>query len=260
MREVLTDLFDLSGSNAIVTGGASGLGSYFADGLAEAGANVFLCARNADRCEEAAADLARRHGVRALSAGCDVRDPEQVQSVVDQAERELGPIGILVNNAGASWGAPTEDYPLEGWRKVLDVNLTGSFLFARAAGKNMIERRAGTIVNIASVAALKGAPVGTLDAVAYTASKGGVVALTRDLAVKWAPHGVRVNAIAPGWFPTKMSTALLDSRRDAFLARIPLSRFGEPDDLKGVIVFLASRAAAFVTGQTLVVDGGQTVS
>jgi gluconate 5-dehydrogenase len=256
----LPDLFDLSGRNAIVTGGGSGLGRHFAEALAEAGANVLVCARKVDRCEEAADAIAAGFGVRALAEACDVRDPEQVRRAVERAERELGPVSILVNNAGTSWGAPAEDHPLDGWRKVLDVNLTGTFLFAQAVGRGMIARRDGAIVNLASVAAFKGAPTGTMDAIAYNASKGGVVAFTRDLAVKWAPHGIRVNAIAPGWFPSEMSAVLLERFEREFLARIPLGRFGRADDLKGAVVFLASPAGAYVTGHTLLVDGGQAAA
>jgi NAD(P)-dependent dehydrogenase (short-subunit alcohol dehydrogenase family) len=251
-------LFDLENRNAIVTGGGSGLGRTFAEALAEAGANVTLCARKVERCQATAEALRDEYGVATRAIACDVRDPEQVKQAVAEAERELGPTDILVNNAGTSWGAPAEDYPLEGWRKVIDVNLTGTFLFAQAVGRGMIERHSGVIVNIASVAAFVGAPEGKMDAIAYNASKGGVVAFTRDLAVKWAPHGIRVNAIAPGWFPSDMSAALLERWGPEFTSAIPLGRFGEADDLKGVVVFLASRAGAYVTGQTLLVDGGQS--
>ena len=256
----LPELFDLTGRTAIVTGGGSGLGRQFAEGLAEAGANLMLCARKVERCEGTAAALAETHDVVALAQACDVRDPDQVHAVVEYAERELGPVDVLVNNAGTSWGAPAEDYPLEGWQKVLDVNLTGTFLFAQACGRSMIRRGEGSIVNVASVAAFGGAPAGMMDAIAYNASKGGVVAFTRDLAVKWAPHGVRVNAIAPGWFPSEMSAVLLERWEKEFISRIPLGRFGGSDDLKGAVVFLASGAGSYVTGHTLLVDGGQGAS
>jgi gluconate 5-dehydrogenase len=253
------ELFDLSGKTAIVTGGGSGLGRQMAEGLAEMGASLVLCARKAERCEQAAAELAGL-GVQAIGMGCDVRDPTQVQAVVERAQAEVGGIHILVNCAGTVWGATPEEMPLEGWQKVIDVNLTGLFLFTQAAGREMILAGRGKIVNIASVAAFGGAPPELMDAIAYSASKGGVVSLTRDLAVKWARHGITVNAIAPGWFPTEMSEALLARSGEAFLERIPLRRFGGPDDLKGAVVFLASDASNFVTGQTLVVDGGQSVA
>jgi len=250
--------FDLTGRCAIVTGGGAGLGLVFAEALAEAGANVLLCGRNGERCEQAAANLEQANGVRALGMHCDVRVEGDAAAVVGRAQTEFGRIDILVNNAGTSWGAPAEDYPLEGWEKVIDVNLTGLFRFSQLAGRVMIEQGGGKILNIASVAAFTGAPPELMDAVAYTASKGGVVSLTRDLAVKWARHGITVNAIAPGWFPTDMSRALLERFGDEFRTRIPLGRFGAPDDLKGMIVFLAGPASDFITGQTLIVDGGQS--
>ena len=252
-----SELFDLSGRVAIVTGGGSGIGRQMAEGLAEAGADVVLCARKPERCEQVAEEL-RALGVRALGLRCDVRDPAEIAAVVDRTRADLGRIDVLVNNAGTSWGAPAEDHPLEGWQKVIDVNLTGVFLFSQAAGRVMIDRGGGKIVNVASVAAFGGAPPELMDAVAYNASKGGVVAFTRDLATKWARHGITVNAIAPGWFPSDMNRMLLDAQPDAYLEHIPLGRFGGPDDLKGAVVFLASRASDFVTGQTLVVDGGQS--
>jgi NAD(P)-dependent dehydrogenase (short-subunit alcohol dehydrogenase family) len=252
------ELFDLSGRAAIVTGGGSGIGRQMATGLAEAGANLVLCARKPERCEEAAAELERTLGVHALGMRCDVRDPAEIQAVVDRTKAELGRIDILVNNAGTSWGAPAEDHPLEGWQKVIDVNLTGVFLFAQAAGRVMIDQGRGKIVNVASVAAFGGAPPELMNAVAYNASKGGVVSFTRDLATKWARHAINVNAIAPGWFPSDMNKVLLDAQPDAYLEHIPLRRFGGPDDLKGAVVFLASQASDFVTGQVVVVDGGQS--
>ncbi len=250
--------FDLTGRGAIVTGGGGGLGLVFAEALAEAGANVVLCGRNGERCEQAAESIARSHGVRAIGMRCDVRVEPEVAAVVDRARSELGRIDVLVNNAGTSWGAAAEAYPIDGWQKVVDVNLTGLFRVSQLAGRVMIEQGSGKIVNVASVAAFGGAPPEVMDAVAYTASKGGVVALTRDLAVKWARHGITVNAIAPGWFPTDMSRVLLERSGDQFLKRIPLGRFGAPDDLRGTIVFLAGPASDFITGQTLIVDGGQS--
>jgi gluconate 5-dehydrogenase len=243
-----------------VTGGGAGLGRVFADALAEAGANVVVCGRKAERCEQVAAEIAKAHDVTAIGMRCDVRATAEIEAVVERAMAEFGAIDVLVNNAGTSWGAPAEDYPLEGWQKVIDVNLTGLFQFTQLAGRTMIAQGRGKIVNIASVAAFGGAPPELMDAVAYNASKGGVVAFTRDLAVKWARHGITVNAIAPGWFPTEMSQQLLDRSGDVFLERIPLGRFGGPDDLRGLIVFLAGPASDFVTGQTVIVDGGQSAS
>jgi NAD(P)-dependent dehydrogenase (short-subunit alcohol dehydrogenase family) len=250
-------LFDLSGKTAIVTGGGKGIGRQLAEGLAEAGADLVLCARQADRCEQAAEEL-QQLGIRALGLGCDVRDPEQVQEVVARTVTDFGRVDILVNNAGTVWGATPEDTPLEGWQKVVDVNLTGVFLFSQAAGRRMIDDGGGTIVNIASVAGLRSGPPEIMNTIAYNATKGGVIAFTRDLAGKWAHHGIRVNAIAPGWFPSEMANFVLDQHGDDIKRHIPLGRFGGPEDLKGVVIFLASDASAYVTAQTLVVDGGQS--
>jgi gluconate 5-dehydrogenase len=254
------ELFDLTGKVAVVTGGGSGLGRQMAEALAEAGADLVLCARRADRCERAAVELAEL-GVRALGLGCDLRDPAAIDAVVRRTVDELGRIDILVNNAGTSWGAAPEDVPLEGWQKVMDVNLTGAFLFAQSVGRVLIEQaEGGKIVNVASVAAFRGAPQAAMNAIPYNASKGGLVALTIDLAVKWAQHGINVNAIAPGWFPTDLSGSTLDAAGERLQGRIPLGRYGGPDDLKGAVVFLASPASDYVTGTTLIVDGGQSAS
>jgi NAD(P)-dependent dehydrogenase (short-subunit alcohol dehydrogenase family) len=248
------DFFDLSGKVAIVTGGGSGIGRQMAQGLAEAGAELVLCARKVERCEEAAAQMP----TRALAVHCDVTDPESVEAMVARTVDELGRVDILVNNAGTVWGAAPEDIPLKGWQKVVDVNLTGVFLCAQAAGRRMIERgEGGRIVNVASVAGLHGAPAEVVNALPYHATKGGVISLTRDLAWKWARYGINVNAIAPGWFPSDMANFVIDSNPE-LARRIPLGRFGGPEDLKGVVVFLASRASDYVTGHTLVVDGGQS--
>jgi gluconate 5-dehydrogenase len=248
------NLFDLSGKVAIVTGGGSGIGRQMAHGLADAGADLVLCARKVERCEEAAREMP----TRALALPCNVSDPDSVHAMVARALHEFGRVDILVNNAGTVWGAAPEDIPLEGWQKVVNVNLTGVFLCAQAAGRAMIERgEGGKIVNIASVAGLHGAPAEIVNALPYHATKGGVIALTRDLAWKWARHGINVNAIAPGWFPSDMANFVIESSPE-LAQRIPMGRFGGPEDLKGVVVFLASRASDYVTGHTLVVDGGQS--
>jgi len=250
------ELFDLSGKTAIVTGGGSGLGRQMAVGLAECGANVVLCARTVERCEEVAEEL-RALGVQALAFACNVREQAQVQAVVDGAVGEFGTVDILVNNAGTSWKASPEEMPLEAWQKVIDVNLTGPFLFSQAAGKVMIRAGGGKVINISSVAAFQGAPSEALNAIAYNTSKGGLISFTRDLAVKWAPFRINVNAIAPGWFPSEMSQKVLEQSGDKLMEHIPLGRYGGPDDLKGAVAFLASAASDFVTGDTLPVDGGQ---
>jgi NAD(P)-dependent dehydrogenase (short-subunit alcohol dehydrogenase family) len=248
------NLFDLSGKVAIVTGGGSGIGRQMAHGLADAGAELVLCARKVERCEEAAREMP----TRALALSCNVSDPDSVNAMVRRAVDEFGHVDILVNNAGTVWGAAPEDIPLEGWQKVVNVNLTGVFLCAQAVGRAMIERgEGGKIVNIASVAGLHGAPAEVVNTLPYHATKGGVIALTRDLAWKWARHGINVNAIAPGWFPSDMANFVIHSNPE-LAQRIPLGRFGGPEDLKGVVVFLSSRASDYVTGHTLVVDGGQS--
>ena len=241
---------------AIVTGGGVGLGRQMAEGLAEMGANVVLCARKKERCDAAAEEL-KKLGVKTLALGCDVKNGEEVRKAVDDTVAAFGRIDILVNNAGTSWGAPVEEMKLEHWNKVMETNLTGTFLFAQAAGKHMVAQRKGKIINIASVAGLKGAPP-EFQAIGYHASKGGVIAFTKDLACKWGVHNVQVNAIAPGWFPTNMSRVVMERNKETFLKSIPLRRFGGERDLKGAAVFLASDASDYVTGHVLVVDGGQT--
>jgi NAD(P)-dependent dehydrogenase (short-subunit alcohol dehydrogenase family) len=249
-------LLDLTGRVAMITGGSMGLGLQMAKGLAEMGANLVLCARKKEGCESAAEELSGL-GVATLALACDVTSPASVQEVVETTITQYGRIDILINNAGTSWGAPTEEMRLEQWNKVLNTNLTGTFLCSQAVGKVMIGQKRGKIINVASIAGMFGSPP-ELQAIGYNASKGGVIAFTRDLARKWANHNIHVNAIAPGWFPTHMSSAVIERNRENFLKSIPLGRFGREDDLKGAVVFLASRASDFVTGHVLVVDGGQT--
>lgn len=249
-------LFDLSGRIAIVTGGSIGLGRQIAGGLAEMGANVVLCARKEARCQQAAKEL-QQLGVKAIAFGCDVKDQASIKGMVDATLSEFGRIDILINNAGISWGAPAEEMRLEDWNKVIETNLTGSFLCAQSVGKIMMKQGRGKIINIASIAGLGGAPP-ELPAIGYHASKGGVISFTKDLACKWAIHNIQVNAIAPGWFPTHMSSRVLDHHEDLFLSHIPMRRFGGENDLKGAAVFLASDASNYVTGHVLVVDGGQS--
>jgi len=249
-------LFDLTGRLAIISGGSMGLGRQMAEGLAEMGANLVLCARKKERCEETAEAL-RSLGVQTLALGCDVKERAEIQEVVDATLAKFGRIDILINNAGVTWAAPVEEMTLEQWDKVLSTNLTGTFLFCQAAGKAMVAQGSGKIINIASVAGFGGAST-ELQTIGYHASKGGVIAFTKDLACKWAPHNIQVNAIAPGWFPTHMSGWVIEHRKDSLLAKIPLGRFGGDHDLKGAAVFLASDASAYVTGHVLVVDGGQT--
>jgi gluconate 5-dehydrogenase len=249
-------IFDLTGRVAIVTGGSVGLGRQMAEGLAEMGANLVLCARKKERCERAAEEL-RKLGVQVLALACDVKEPAGIQEVADATFKQFGRIDILINNAGTSWGAPVESMTLEQWNKVIETNLTGTFLFSQAVGKVMIAQRRGKIINIASVAGLRGSSP-NFSAIGYSASKGGVIIFTKDLACKWGMHNIHVNAIAPGWFPTDMSGKIIERNKETLLAGVPLGRFGGPHDLKGAAIFLASDASDFVTGNILVVDGGQS--
>jgi len=251
-------LFDLHGKAALVTGGATGIGLQMARALAEAGADVAICARDAGRCEEAALELTGL-GRRSLGLHCDVSDPGDVSVTVERVVEELGRLDILINNSGTSWGAPTEDYPLEGWQKVIDVNLTGTFLCSQAVGRVMLEQGSGKIINIASVAGIIGGSPELRQAVAYSASKGGVLAFTRDLACQWGRRGITVNAIAPGWFRSSMADKVLDENEAAIAEGIPLGRVGNEHELKGVVVFLAGAASDHITGQTIVVDGGKSI-
>ena len=252
------DLFRLDGKTAIVTGGGRGLGRYMAEALADAGANLVLCSRKLEPLEEVRDEIEARGG-EALALLCDVTEQEDVEKVVSAAIEAFGSVDVLVNNSGATWGAPPTEMPSEQFDRVLAVNVRGTFLMARAAGRRMIERGSGgTIINVASIAALVGGHPDYMQTVGYNSSKGAVISMTRDLATSWAVHNITVNAIAPGWFPTRMSGGLIERFEERMLEDIPLGRFGNPEDLKGVVVFLASPAAAYITGQTIVVDGGAT--
>jgi NAD(P)-dependent dehydrogenase (short-subunit alcohol dehydrogenase family) len=252
------DLFSLEGKTAIVTGGGRGLGRYMAEALSDAGANVVLCSRKLEPLEEVRQEIEARGG-HALALSCDVTEQEDVEKVVSAAEEAFGGVDVLVNNSGATWGAPPTEMPPEQFDRVLAVNVRGVFLMSQAVGRRMIERQSGgAIINISSVAGIVGGKPDYMQTVGYNASKGAVISMTRDLATSWAKHNITVNAIAPGWFPTRMSGGLIEQFEARMLEDIPLRRFGNPDDLKGVVVFLASSAAAYVTGQTIVVDGGAT--
>lgn len=250
-----TDLFSLADRAALVTGGSRGLGLEIAEGLGQSGARVAVTARRREWLDEAQRTL-RAAGVDAVALAGDVSASTDVVRVVDEVIREFGRIDILVNAAGRSWGAPAEEMPLEKWREVMEANATGTFLMCQAVGRAMIARRYGRIINVASLAGLAGQPADVMDAVGYSASKGAIIALTKDLAVKWAPHGVTVNAIAPGWFPTRMSEKVIERAGQRLAAMIPMGRVGRPGEIKGAAVFLASDAASYVTGQVFAIDGG----
>jgi NAD(P)-dependent dehydrogenase (short-subunit alcohol dehydrogenase family) len=234
-------LFDLTDRVAIVTGGSIGLGRQMAEALAEMGAHLVLCARKKERCQAAAQEF-EQLGVKAIALACDVKNQTSIQEMVDATLSRFGRVDVLINNAGISWGAPAEEMSLEDWNKVVETNLTGTFLCAQAVGRVMIRQGRGKIINIASIAGLGGGPP-ELPAVGYSASKGGVISLTKDLACKWAIHNIQVNAIAPGWFPTHMSIRVLERHGNVFLSHIPLRRFGNDQDLKGAAVFHSSDAS-----------------
>ncbi len=255
MSTPIQQLFNLTGKVALVTGGSRGLGLQIAESLGEAGAKVMLTSRKAADLEEAAAELAAK-GIDARWVAADASDPAQVQGVVAETLQRLGPIDILVNNAGATWGAPAEDYPLEAWDKVMNLNVRSVFLFSQAVGKaSMIPRRSGRIINVASIAGLAGSA--HVKFIAYGTSKGAVVNLTRTLAAEWGAYGITVNALAPGFFPSKMTKGTLEHFGVERLASAaPLNRIGDDDDLKGAALLFASAAGKHITGQILAVDGG----
>ena len=256
MTAHIKELFDLSGRVAIVTGGSRGLGKEMAVGLAEAGASLMLCARREQWLTPTVNEL-RAGGFRVEGMTCNVANPEQVQAVVDATVAAYGKIDILVNNAGVSWGEHPEAMPLDKWQKVIDINLTGAFLFAQAAGREMLKREYGRIINIASVSGLQASTNGPHYA-GYAASKAGLFGLTRELAASWGRQGIRVNGIAPGLVDTKMTkvTTSNPKRLEGAIERIPLKRLGTPADMAGAALFLASPLAAYIVGQTIVVDGG----
>jgi gluconate 5-dehydrogenase len=251
-------LFDLSGRAAIVTGGSRGLGLEMAEGLAEAGASLMLCARREEWLTPALAELKGR-GFQVDGLLCDVAKPGDVQAVVDRAMQAYGRIDILVNNAGITWGAEPEDLPLDKWQKVIDVNLTGAFLFAQAAGREMLKQQHGRIINVASIAGLKGSVRGPHYA-AYAASKAGMMGLTRELAASWGRKGIRVNAVAPGFFHSRLADPAIPLAEPDIKAFSPIPRVGNAGELKGVVVFLAADASNYITGQVIAVDGGRTIT
>ncbi|MFG6415360.1 SDR family oxidoreductase [Roseateles sp. DC23W] len=256
MSTKVQDLFDLTGHVALVTGGSRGLGLQIAEALGEAGAKIMLTSRKAADLEEAAAHLQAR-GIDARWIAADAAKEADAQRVVAETMERLGQIDILVNNAGASWGAPAEDHPIEAWDKVMNLNIRSLFVFAQAVAKaSMIPRRSGRIINVASIAGLSGNS-GVMKTIAYNTSKGAAVNFTRALAGEWGAYGITVNALAPGFFPSKMTQGLLAAvGEDKMAAHAPLNRIGDDDDLKGAALLFASRAGKHITGQILAVDGG----
>lgn len=254
---MISELFDLTGRTALVTGGSRGLGYQIAEGLGEAGARVVITARNAVELDLASSAL-RGRGVTASWIAGDASDPRDVSRVCRTALAELGDIHILVNGAGAAWTAPAEDHPLEAWDRVMNLNVRAAFLFSQWLAKHsMIPRRAGRILMIASTAGLAG-HAGQLKTVAYNASKAAMINLARQLASEWGVYNITVNAIAPGWFPSRMSRAVLEAEGTAIAARAPLRRVGDDTDLKGASLLFVADAGKHITGQVLAVDGGMS--
>jgi NAD(P)-dependent dehydrogenase (short-subunit alcohol dehydrogenase family) len=249
-------LFDLKGRVALVTGGSRGLGLQMAEALGEMGARLALTARKQGELDEAVAHL-KALGIEASAFACDLGKRETIAPVVEQILARLGKVDILVNNAGATWGAPAEDHPLDAWDKLVDLNLTGTFIVSqRVAKRSMIPSKWGRIVNVASVAGLAASDPRVVKTVAYNATKHGVVGLTRQLAVEWGEHGITVNAICPGFFPSKMTKSTLDTLGPMVRELTPTKRLGNDEDLKGLVALLASEASRHITGQAIAVDGG----
>ena len=253
-------LFRLDGKVALMTGGRGALAEAMGAALADLGCDLAFAARHASECAELAQRIATRFGRRAIGLRCDISVEAEVEAAIAETVATLGTIDILINNAGASWWGLPEEIPLSGWRKVVDVNLTGTFLACRHAARHMIPNGGGVMINIASVGAYLSYTPEQGQVVPYTTTKAAIVHLTRDLAAQWAGHGIRVNAIAPGSVETGMTETLTEEIQKKLLQGILLHRFGKPHELAGTVALLASDAGSFITGQTLLVDGGQSIA
>jgi NAD(P)-dependent dehydrogenase (short-subunit alcohol dehydrogenase family) len=259
MTMKVLELLSLKGKNAVITGGSRGLGLQMAEALGEMGAKVALTARKKEELDEAVSHL-KKLGIEAKSYVCDIGKREQIPPLADALLKDFGRVDILVNNAGATWGAPAEDHPVEAWDKLVNVNLTGAFLLSQQIAKrSMIPAGWGRIINTASIAGLTASDPRVVRTVAYNATKHGLVGLTRQLAAEWGEHGITVNAICPGFFPSKMTRGTLDTAGKMVMELTPTRRLGNDEDLKGLTVLLASEASRHITGQAIAVDGGATI-
>jgi gluconate 5-dehydrogenase len=255
MPQTIQQLFDLTGKTALITGGSRGLGLQMAHALGEAGAHIMLCARKADALEVACADL-QDAGIDARWVAADCAVEADLQKLVSETLQRVGDIDILINNAGATWGAPAQDHPVAAWDKVMNLNVRGYFLLSQLVGRHSMIARGGRIINLASIAGLGGSPPG-MNTLAYNTSKGAVINFTRALACEWGQYGINVNAICPGIFPSKMTAGTIAAVGvDKLAAAAPLRRLGDEEDLKGVTLLFASAAGKHITGQWLAVDGG----
>ena len=259
MSRSIQQLFDLRGKTALITGGSRGLGLQLARALGEAGATLMLSSRKAHDLEQAAAEL-KADGIDARWIAADCAQDAEIKRLADETLAQFGHLDILVNNAGASWGAPAEDHPVDAWDKVMNLNVRGYFLLSqRVAKQSMIARRSGRIINVASILGLNGNPP-DMNTIAYNTSKGAVINFTRTLGAEWGKYNITVNAICPGFFPSKMTAGLMATiGEDRLAASAPLQRLGDDEDLKGLCVLFASDAGKHITGQWLAVDGGASV-
>lgn len=259
MAKLLRELFDLSGRAVLVTGGSRGLGLQIAEALGEYGAKIILAARKQDELSAAVEHL-KRMGISAEAIAADLRSENAAAGLADAVQERVGRLDVLVNNAGATWGAPAEGYPLDAWNKVMDVNLSAPFFLSKAVARLFfIPRGKGVIVNVASIEGYMAHPPSRVGTVAYNASKGALINMTRALAAEWGPKNIRVNALAPGYFHTKMTRGTLEKIGDEVVAGTPLGKLGSDYDLKGAALLLASDAGGQITGQVIAVEGGATI-